>query len=162
MYQIENTNLWVGGMADLSSICASQWAIVHATQTIHYPVCGWNRTTNKPNKDHPDYLTKDLGQRLSINWVDGPAHLYKMGGPQLFVKVLDFIDKWYKQKNVLVHCDQGISRSPTVVLLYLAKRLKILSSGSFNEAVDPFKKLYPSYNPGGIAEFVSENWDQIT
>ncbi len=48
--------------------------------------------------------------------------MYDWSGPEVFVRALDFIDKWYDGKNILINCDLGQSRSPTIALLYLAKR----------------------------------------
>ena len=84
-----------------------------------------------------------------------------MSGPAAFTRALDFIDRWYPENQILINCDQGQSRSPTVALLYLAKRLKVIPAGSFSEAREAFLPLYRSYAPAGIAGFVAANWDAI-
>lgn len=150
--------LYVGDLDDFQRE-ADGMAVVSATQTAHYSRMGWSRSS-RPSKDDPDYLYREEGDWLSLNWVDGGAHLYSWSGPELFSKTLDFIDRW-RGKGVLVHCDQGLSRSPTVALLWLAKRAQAISSASFGDAMRDFLLLYPAYSPGGIADYVESNWELI-
>lgn len=161
MFNFENTNLFVGTLKDNNNLDKNDWAVVHATQTIHYQILGWNRTYNKPDKSHPNYIIYEEGPLLSLNWVDGPAYLYKWGGIDVFIRVLDFIDKWIPEKKVLIHCDQGYSRSPSLCLLYLAKRKGFLPNSSYSAAKTEFIKLYPSFNPGGIENYINQNWMEI-
>ncbi|MFC2118340.1 dual specificity protein phosphatase family protein, partial [Bacteroidota bacterium] len=149
MKKLSDTNLFVGDLNDSLNVDNNNWAIVHATQTIHYQLFGWNRTSNKPDKNHPNYIFYEKDNRLSLNWVDGKANLYEWSGNDKFIKILDFIDKWLPQRNVLVHCDQGFSRSPSLCLLYLAKRIKIISDESYQDAKTGFLRLYPEFSPGG-------------
>ena len=161
MYKLLDTNLYIGTMNDLDQINSQDWAVVHATQTVHYKIFGWNRKTNKPDKNHPSYICYEKDNRLSLNWVDGEARLYNWSGPKTFIKILNFIDKWIQTKKILIHCDQGQSRSPTLGLLYLAKRSKLIPSQSFDLARVEFTKLYPCYSPSGIATYVKNNWNDI-
>lgn len=80
-------------------------------------------------------------------------------GVETIKKILDFIEaqKW----QVYIFCDQGISRSPSVALLYLAKRLKVIPDENFDAARQDFLLLYPMYNPGGIKDFISQHWEEI-
>ena len=161
MQQLINKNLFVGNISDLDQINENEWAVVHATQQIHYQIFGWNRTTNKPDKNHPNYIYYESGNRLSLNWVDGAAHLYNWSGTETFIKILDFVDRWIKERKVLIHCDQGFSRSPSLCLLFLAKRDQTISSKSFDDAKTDFIKVYPGYNPGGIGDYIQKHWNDI-
>jgi hypothetical protein len=161
MVKLLNTNLYIGAMTDLHLINYQDWAVVHATQTVHYENFGWDRKFNKPNKNHPNYIYYEEGNRLSLNWVDGEAHLFNWSGTETFIKVLNFIDKWIQTKKVLIHCDQGQSRSPTLGLLYLAKRAKLIPYQSFELARTEFIKIYPHYSPSGIADYVKHKWDEM-
>ena len=154
-------NLFVGSKADLQYFSLEDDAIVHATNTFHYKIMGWNRTTNKPPKKHPNYLVWEKNNRLSLNWVDGAAYLYEWSGAETFIRVLDFIDSWIANRKVFIHCDQGMSRSPTLGLLYLAKRQKIIPYDNFFSASQEFRKIYPLYQPKGIADYVNQNWLEI-
>lgn len=154
-------NLYIGKLSDLYSINIVDWAVVHATQTIHYDLMGWDRKFNKPPQNHPNYIKLLQDNRFSLNWVDGGAHLYNWTGVETFVEILDFIDRWIIQRPVLIHCDQGISRSPTLGLLYLAKRVGSISNNSYKDGNTEFLSIYPEYLPSGIGEYVSEKWNLI-
>ncbi len=161
MKQLLNKDLFVGAISDISKINYDEWAVVHATQTVHYQIFGWNRISNKPDRNHPNYIYYEKDNRLSLNWVDGGAFLYKWSGPETFNIILDFIDKWISLKKVLIHCDQGFSRSPSLCLLFLAKREHRISNESFFEAKKDFIKIYPDYAPGGIGDYIRDNWIDI-
>ena len=158
MIQIGNTNIYVGNKADSRLRSDPAWAVVNTAKTVHVEVKGWS---NAPPQDHPDYLAFEDGQFLSFNWVDGASRMYDWSGPEAFIRALDFIDKWYDNKNVLISCDLGQSRSPTIALLYLAKRLHLIPCDSFANARAEFQILYPRYTPSGIAQFVSDHWSEI-
>jgi len=87
--------------------------------------------------------------------------MYEWSGPEAFVRALDFIDKWYRTKEILINCDLGQSRSPSVALLYLAKRLQVIPGDSFANARAAFQGIYPGYMPSGIADYVSAHWREI-
>jgi protein-tyrosine phosphatase len=53
-----------------------------------------------------------------ISWVSGPAHFID----QINRDVNRDAKKNEKKKRILIHCQQGISRSPTLVLYYLMTR----------------------------------------
>lgn len=56
---------------------------------------------------------------------------------------------------VLVHCNQGESRGPSIGLLYLVKYTDVLPKNSSDAAVREFRKLYPKYNPAlGMRGFI--------
>ena len=64
-----------------------------------------------------------------------------------------------KPKNVLVHCNQGLSRSPSIALLYLLKHTDALGSQDPAAALLAFRRLYPPYAPAqGMADYVRLNW----
>ena len=61
--------------------------------------------------------------------------------------------------RVLVHCNQGFSRSPSIALLYLLKHTNALGSRDYTVALDAFRALYPAYLPAqGMADYVRINW----
>jgi len=158
MFQIPDTKLWIGDRASSSVRSDPEWAVVNTAKTVHIAIMGWGQ---KPPRDHPNYITLEDGQLLSFNWVDGPADMYKWSGAAAFIQALDFIDKWLPTKSVLINCDLGQSRSPTVALLYLAKRAKTINGASFESARQDFVKLYPGYAPSGIADYVASRWGEI-
>lgn len=158
MFQLENTKIYVGTKQDSRLRNDSAWAVVNTARTVHLEVKGWS---NRPPRDHPHYLSFEDGQFLSFNWIDSTSQMYEQSRPTAFIKALDFIDKWYGSKNILINCDQGLSRSPTVALLYLAKRMHVIAGQSFAQARKDFLVLYPDYAPKGIADYVNEHWIEI-
>jgi hypothetical protein len=78
-------------------------------------------------------------------------------------QVLAYIQKSLEEgKKVLISCDQGQSRSPSIALLYLAKILHAIPNTNFREASREFLKIYPTYNPAlGISRFLTDKWDEI-
>lgn len=147
-------DIWVGNIRDYRK--AKSLAILSACQTVHYERLGWNRRT--VDKDSPHYIILERGNHLSLNWIDGPARYYESGGLSVFSLVLDFIQE---NTPILIHCDQGKSRSATLGLLYLAKRARSISNASFEAARDDFRIIYPDYQPAGIADYVADNWKKI-
>lgn len=57
----------------------------------------------------------------------------------------DFIDFHLQHGNVLVHCEQGISRSPTIVIAYIMQKEKRL----FSDVLHKVKKTRKQVNPNG-------------
>lgn len=155
------TNLYTGSMFDLPLTDEKEWAFVHATQTVHYKILGWDKKEFLPGTGHPHYFLYEKDNHLSLNWAAGRKETYDQCGVRAFSKILDFMSKWIPVKKVLVHCDKGASRSPTVCLIYLSKRCSLIPDDSFESARDEFIKLYPEYIPDSIGEYVSKNWKKI-
>ena len=160
MQKIPNINLHIGAEQDLAQNFENQEvAIVNVAGNLHTKILG-----TRPNSNHPNYILYKRDRILSVNFVDGEDPKYydwQSDGVSVFTQILDFI-KNQKGKKVLINCNQGISRSPSVTMVYLAKRLKSVSNKSFDSAMEDFVKLYPNYTPGlGIRLFLSQNWNNI-
>jgi protein-tyrosine phosphatase len=89
--------------------------------------------------------------------VEDPAYIAK----EIMDEALQFIEQSLEaDRKVLVHCNQGMSRSPGIGLLYLAKE-RIIKYTSFQDALAEFEKIYPGINmAGGMRGFLEENWDE--
>lgn len=152
------SNLFVGNEADASNVLHTPgWYIVHACkEPFHRQALGY-KGRGAP-KEHPEYLIAERDGRLILNLVDAPDSAYIP--KEIMDAAVDAIHKNISKKKVLVHCNQGMSRSPTIALLYLAKYTNIFSSDDFAIALARFKKLYPAYAPAnGVAMFAQENWN---
>lgn len=109
------------------------------------------------SRSHPNYLSLRREQDLFLNIIDPPKPLFM---PASFHTFLEFADcQWSQGGKLLIHCNQGESRAPSLALLFLAKRRFALDDRSYATARDQFTRLFPKYRPGpGIQEFLSANW----
>jgi hypothetical protein len=133
--------------------------LISACQTSHYRRCGWN-PANRPEPTDPRYLVHDDDGWLTLNWVDGPKHLYDWGGVETWRRAFGFLDRMAaKNTATLIHCDQGRSRAPTLALAYMVREghLPAVPADAFTE----FTRLYPDYQPGGIWDWLTDNWDTV-
>lgn len=147
-------NIYIGGKDDLFATNENDWAIIHACKTSHQARLGYT----KPPKDSPYYIVFRDGNHLYLNWVDEPTGNYFQ--VETFIEALNFIDEYIKDKKIFIHCDLGQSRSPTLAMVYLAKRAGYLPN-NFNGALSQFQAEYPEYNPSGIIKFIQLNWENI-
>ncbi|MCH8304250.1 MAG: dual specificity protein phosphatase family protein [Candidatus Marinimicrobia bacterium] len=150
-------NLFVGNESD----CADRlngFAVVHACKhPCHARAVGYQGNLAST---HPHYLFYSKDNNLYLNMIDPPKPLFKI---ELFHKYMEFVNmKWDDGKNILIHCNQGESRAPSLALLFLAKSLRAISNASYAEARQDFTTFYPAYYPGkGIQIFLEQNWDSI-
>jgi predicted protein tyrosine phosphatase len=144
-------NVSVGNLDDLKFVDKSKYAIIHATKS------SWLSNKND--------VIFEKGDELFVNWVDAKDQKYfdyKGEGVSVFIKILDFIDKWAAIKKVFVHCDEGKSRSPSIIMVYMAKRLKLINNKDHVFAEREFTNLYPEYFANkGISDFLFKNWFKI-
>ena len=152
-------NLFVGTQQDYEFQVKGQsnWMIVHSCkEPYHRQELGY--TSRGAPKSHPEYLIVRRGNRLILNLVDAPdpAYLPK----EIIDAAIEFIQKGLSESHkVLVHCNLGESRSPSIGFLYIAIYTNSLPC-EFLAAEQQFRQIYPSYNPGiGIRGFVMNNWD---
>lgn len=153
--------LYVGDEIDyeLNVITQRGWAVVHACKEPYHRQALGYRGRSAP-EGHRERLAARRGYRLILNMVDARD-------PELFDKemidaALDFIDETLSRGlKVLVHCDRGDSRSPSIALLYMAARRGALPTESLEAAEEQFRTLYSNYNPtSGIHGHLSQNWQQ--
>jgi hypothetical protein len=152
-------NLWVGDQASFDHPTPDMidWAVVHACKDpYHRQLLGY--TGKGAPKEHPEYLFAERGSILYLNMVDAPNPLYI---PSTIVdKALDFMHRHIAQNRaVLVHCNWGESRSPSLALLYMAKHTDVLGT-DISKAMETFNGLYQGgFHPGkGMLGYIQENW----
>lgn len=155
-------NLYCGDEHDCKNVCypngepPMHLAIVHACkEPFHRQFVGY--TGRGAPKDSPEYLWAERGNRLVLNMVDAPSSLFFDKG--MIDKALNFIEqKLGEGLKVLVHCNVGESRSPSLCLLYLIKHC-IIKGDTLEDCEAEFMKVYPEYNPGaGMRGFVKQHW----
>lgn len=120
-----------------------------AKNPYHKQALGYK--TNGCPKDHPEYLYAVRGNRFIMNWIDGDDP--KFISDKMIDDALTFMESAIELGNeVLVNCNQGRSRSPSLVLLYLVKHRKL--NGTYEQILRTFNELYHQYRPGsGIEQY---------
>ena len=151
-------NFYVGNELDFEHTVRQQsgWAVVHACkEPYHRQALGYSG--RGAPKDHPEYLIAHRGDRLILNLVDvdNPAYIAK----EIMDAALQFIAANLESgKKVLVHCNQGASRSAGIALLYLAKAGQI-PHDNFTTDEQAFREIYPPCAmAAGIRGFLMQNW----
>lgn len=110
-------------------------------------------------KDHPEYLIAKRDKRLILNLVDAPNPDYI---PKVIIDTaIEYIHEGLSNsQKVLVHCNLGESRSPSIGLLYLGIYTDKVPK-EFIEAEQAYRGIYLSYNPGpGMRGFMMQNWNE--
>ena len=151
-------NLFIGSLDD----CVegdSNLSVVHACKTpCHQNKIGY--TGNLP-KNHGHYLYFRDEYNLYLNIIDPPIPLFQKKTFDIFFEFMAM--KASFGDNVLIHCNQGKSRAPSLGLLFMARVFwDSLRGNSYAESRKDFEKIYPEYNPGkGIETYLTENWEKL-
>jgi len=153
-------NLFVGHQGDYEYQVKGQdgWAVVHACkEPYHRQLLGY--TGRGAPKDHPEYFYAERRNRLYLNLVDAPDPAYIP--KEIIDKAIAFIyEKLSEGLKVLVHCNQGESRSPGIGFLYLLRHTDTLPKTTLEEALDAFWRIYPAFHPSrGISGFIDGHWN---
>lgn len=132
-------------------------AVLHACKSpCHQRAVGYTRSLAS---DHPEYLARATAFELYLNLIDPPLPLFQLAS---FEHLFRFADEHLATRPLLIHCNQGESRAPSLALLLLAKRLGVLPDDSYSAAREAFTALYERYRPGvGIAQFLAEHWHAL-
>lgn len=153
--QVVAPGLFVGSQTDWEGLPEDHgMAVVHAAkEPFHRQALGY--AGRGAPKDDPEYLFARRGDRLIMNLVDvaDPAYVSR----ELIDAAVEFIaEQRADGRQVLCHCNQGRSRSPTIAMLVMAKSLP----AKFEDAEEAFREIYPAYEPAnGMREFARMNWD---
>lgn len=131
-------------------------AVVHACKfPCHRKAVGYTTISNS----HPCYLSHETEYHLYLNLIDPPKPLFMR---KSFDAFFVFVDKHVALRPVLIHCNQGESRAPSLALLYVATRTERLPRESYADAAAAFRQEHP-YNPGrGIATWLASNWGELS
>ncbi|MGB7001733.1 MAG: dual specificity protein phosphatase [Halobacteriota archaeon] len=150
-------NLFIGNDTDCSTV-GSDFAIIHACKTCHQKGVGYRGNLSS---SHPNYLIYENDNNLFLNIVDMDQELLSKFTHPIMKSALNFIRNHIKTEKILVHCNQGQSRSPSIGLVYLAQNGNI-SSNSYINAKEEFVEIYPAYLPGkGLELYLHKNWESV-
>jgi hypothetical protein len=131
------------------------WAIVHAAKyPYHRDAVGY---PGRSAPLGPTYYYIVKGLEMSVNIVDAKDEAFF--SKKMMDGIISFSCFHYLHgKNVLIHCNQGQSRAPILVLL-VAKQLGLITSDFFT-AERNLQGLYPSYSPNeGIRNYAIHHWE---
>ena len=150
-------NLQVGSEQDEQRIRGQAgWFFIHACkEPYHSRALGY-----PPGKSAPkgaEYFYARREGRLILNLIDAPNPNFI---PAEIINVaIETIHANINQTKILLHCNQGQSRSPGIALLYLLKNTDLLPQNDIAAAIASFRTIYPRYAPArGIAEYIRLNW----
>lgn len=154
-------NLYVGNQIsyETGSFNQDEWSFcLAAKEPWHRRELGY--TGRAAPKNHPEYLFARRGNRLILNLVDAPSA--EFFDKRIIDVALDFIEEQLKiGRKVLIACNQGESRSPSIALLYTVSRGLKLKNVTLEQYEVEFAKKYPAYNPGtGIRGFLQKYWSE--
>ena len=149
--------IFIGALDDCRA-GSEQLAMVHACKSpCHQQAVGYRGSLAA---SHPNYLVLQHEHDLYLNIIDPPAPLFRA---ETFERFLAFARQKYDSgASLLIHCNQGESRAPSLALLFLAKHIGTLPNTSYVDAQKAFGRLFPMYSPGaGIQRFLADNWSAI-
>jgi hypothetical protein len=152
-----NERLSFGNESACTHIADGTIAVVHACkEPCHRGAVGYS--TRTISSSHPNYLVLERGHHLYLNLIDPSQPLFMMPSFEEFLK---FVEREIAERPVLIHCNQGESRAPSLTLLYMAKRLAALPNDSYVAAATEFRRKY-TYNPGrGIETWLTTNCNKV-
>jgi hypothetical protein len=132
-------------------------AVVHACKDpCHRGAIGY-AGRGLPNT-HPNYLVLETQYHLFLNLIDPPQPLFMRPSFDAF---FGFVDKNIALREVLIHCNLGESRAPSLALLYASKRAGRFPGESYEAAAQAFATEFP-YKPGnGIRQWLAKNWADL-
>ncbi|MDR0675720.1 MAG: dual specificity protein phosphatase family protein [Elusimicrobiota bacterium] len=148
-------NLFIGNDSDCLS---KDFRTIHACKTCHQKYLGYKGSLPQ---SHPSYLIAQTPDYLYLNMVDMEKELLPKFTHPIMKASLDFIESNIKNNRILIHCNQGVSRSSSLALFYLARK-RIISTENYQKAKADFTKIYPQTNLGiGIALYLNNNWKDL-
>lgn len=149
--------LFVGDEADEFAIRgATGWFVVHACkEPFHRNAL--NYTGRSVDKRHPEYLVAHRPGCVILNLIDAPDPQFVSS--TVIAAAVQAIAANIVRSKVLVHCNRGKSRAPTIALLYLALETSVFDECAYDEAIARFYQIYPPYAPaGGMGGFARLAW----
>ena len=138
---------------------AGSWAVVHACKhPCHQRAVGYRGSLPE---SHPNHLFLEDSHNLYLNVVDRPDPVFEAS---LFLAFLAFCRRhWDAERALLIHCNRGRSRAPSLAILFLAKNLHVIDDSSFDQAELEFIDRYAAYSPAtGIQSYLRREWKNLS
>lgn len=153
-----SSGLFVGTEHDCFRESRDDWSVVHACKNpCHVQAVCYRGSLPS---DHPHYLLLEEDRHLYMNLIDPAVPLFKK---ESFTGFRSFASEHRGAGlNVLIHCNKGLSRAPSLALLFLAKDLGGIPAESYRAARRGYEEIDPSYTPGlGIQKYLRDNWGEF-
>ena len=150
-------NLHVGSEHDEQSLRGQAgWFFIHACkEPYHSRALGYSPGRSAPKGAEYFYARRE--GRLILNLIDAPNPNFIPA--EIIDVAIETIHANINKTKILLHCNQGQSRSPSIALLYLLKYTNILGQKDMAAAIAAFRAIYPPYAPArGMAEYTRLNW----
>lgn len=163
VYKVNDVGLYYGDEETLCKI------ILTFDENVSYLLCAKNPFhknvvgyENKCSKDHQEYLVayRPENNVMALNMVDAPK--VEFFSDKMIYPAIEFIGKELENhRNVVVICNKGESRSPTMCLMYMMKNNVFDKNLSHSEVFSEFSKLARNWNPRlGILQYCVSYWDK--
>jgi predicted protein tyrosine phosphatase len=149
-------NLFIGDLDDNDLVKGRpDWAVIHAEKEMHREYVERHRLVFQDAVLSPD------GNELYLAFED--AMKVDQVNTRCIRPALDFVHRHLSDgRNVLIHCVAGVSRSPTIALLYILKFTDVLPRTNIFDAIFTFSELYPLYNPNdGLFAYSAKFLEEI-
>lgn len=172
-------NLFVGDGNDRDLLAASAlagtavngvppgWYVISAAKTAHKAELGYSGNAapktivfDGEEVPNPEYLMAKRERRLFLNLVDveDPAYIRD----EIVHTALEQVDEaMTRGDKVLIHCNQGQSRAPTLALLWLHGADARFTDLAYDEAAEAFRRVYPAFAPAkGMEGYARAHWGE--
>ena len=164
MYKIIN-NIYVGPVSTVLFAKECGFSILGCCK---YPLHQQNARLTGASRDgylkipktEPEYYYAERDHALYCNLIDADDMKYI---PDVIIeRALKFIaDEISDGRKVLAVCNNGVSRSPSIALMYLIREGYFDSSYTFDEVLKIFRKKYPIYQPNkGMYDYTKQFFEK--
>jgi hypothetical protein len=147
-------HVWVGNLKDCVH-GTSERVVIHACKyPCHKRRVGYAKALPS---SHEQYLAVEDDWDLFLNMIDPPVPLFKI---ESFALAKDFLDT-HRDREVVIHCNQGESRAPTMAVL-CARWRGLHALNTWKDATALLSERYPVFRPGrGLSTFMETHWGAL-
>lgn len=135
-------------------------ALLCAKHPYHKQIVGYEK--NCP-KEHFEYLFayRPKEHIMALNMVDAPKLEYF--SDEMIIAGIDFIHaELAQQRDVVVVCNKGESRSPTMCLMFMMLHGDFEKEMTHSQVFRQFSKVATNWNPNnGILQYCVKFWDRV-
>jgi rhodanese-related sulfurtransferase len=137
-------NLYIGGDDSVSEARKRGMNIIHSCKDGPHSHRSVLKYESMGAPKGPEYLVVKRPGNIYLNLIDAddPSFIPDEIVNTALTAVKDSLSK---DKPILIHCNHGLSRSPTIAFLYLYSAGKLPQE--YHKALRSFRQIYPQYDP---------------